>query len=75
MYLSLDLPHTPLAQWFGSQIRANKTATYALLSYPELRAVRPFGLLGAELGDWVMLFNFSQGYTEHQEWVFSLSST
>jgi hypothetical protein len=47
---------------------------HASHSYPDGSCLRPCGLLGPSATA-VTLFFLSRGYTEQQEWVWSLSST
>jgi hypothetical protein len=49
-------------------------AVHASHSYPDGPCLRPCGLLGPSATA-VTLFILSRGYTEQQEWVWSLSST
>jgi hypothetical protein len=49
-------------------------AVHASHSYPDGPCLRPCGLLGPSATA-VTLFFLSRGYTEQQEWVWSLSST
>jgi hypothetical protein len=58
----------------ASFLGKTERAVHASHSYPDGSCLRPCGLLGPSATA-VTLFFLSRGYTEQQEWVWSLSST